>query len=564
MVMVTRGSRHRFHILMLPWSLKNKSFNLWIKVFLDDFHMFHHYFKLIAMNLKKYHLLITVLVLLFHSHRALSAAFNCEGNVVIVEITICKSVQLSALDDVFFQKYSAVKAGLASANESDFLKDHYQWLIQRNECEDDEDCILASYTSQIRILDSILLNRSAEQEKVKSIQKEKITVLEKINVQPTVPQTPARLDTPILNQIIPIVPKRRIKSLSKKSDDHRNIPQVDKVDKDEITPNAVLFFLLILFFLPLVTRCYRFIGVLFTACYRHFKSILRLLFIRLPCKLFNLFFRRQVEKVGQQESHSQMIKGKTKSVGPLDNKIPKKSRQQRYVDSERLVNIGNANTMLSRDYSIQRFTVDTERLSTEALISTDLLFDHVVINKNDEFRLENDEFEATHTIDIDVINPSSELNLDFKRDEFKLENNDFETTHTSDAEVTNTSTKLNLDFKRIAHLQIETDEVSSILIPIYNQVEPLEEVVMTDDQYYSIKDSIMNLNDVHSAFIRQISKKQIWNREELISEARQMDLMLDGSLELINEAAFEYFDHPLTEGDDPIEINCEVLELLKL
>ena len=481
------------------------------------------------MNCKKYHLLITVLVFLFHSHRALSSSFNCEGNVVIVEITICNSIQLSALDDVFFQKYSAVKSGLASANESDFLdflKDHYQWLIQRNECEDDEDCILASYTTQIRIMDSILSNRSAEQEKVKSIQKEKITVLEKINIQPTVPQTPAGIDTPILNQVVPIVPKRRIKPLSKKSDDHQNIPQVDKVDKDEITPNAVLFFLLILFSLPLVTGCYRFIGVLFTTCYRHFKSILRLLFIRLPCKLFNLFFRRQVEKVEQQESHSQMIKVKTKSVYP-----PEKRRQQRYADVERLVSIDNTNPNQSRDYRIQCLSVDRERLSTEVLLSTSLLFDSDVINVTSEFGLENVEPETTHTID---------------------------------TEVTNASTKLNLDFNRISTLQIETDRVSSMLSPIFNQVDSVEEVATTDDQYRVIEDSFMNLNDVHLAFIRQISIKQIWSREELISIARQMNLMLDGLLELINEAAFEHFDHPLTEGDDPIEINSEVLENLKL
>ena len=42
--------------------------------------------------------------------------------------------------------------------------------------------------------------------------------------------------------------------------------------------------------------------------------------------------------------------------------------------------------------------------------------------------------------------------------------------------------------------------------------------------------------------------------------ATDMELMLDGALEHINEAILDLFDAPLTEGDDPIEINQEILE----
>ena len=43
-----------------------------------------------------------------------------------------------------------------------------------------------------------------------------------------------------------------------------------------------------------------------------------------------------------------------------------------------------------------------------------------------------------------------------------------------------------------------------------------------------------------------------------------MELMLDGVLEQINDMAFERFDMPVTEGDDPIEINSDILEELAL
>jgi hypothetical protein len=35
--------------------------------------------------------------------------------------------------------------------------------------------------------------------------------------------------------------------------------------------------------------------------------------------------------------------------------------------------------------------------------------------------------------------------------------------------------------------------------------------------------------------------------------------MVDGAFERINDAAFERFDSPILEGDDPIDINCELV-----
>jgi hypothetical protein len=43
-----------------------------------------------------------------------------------------------------------------------------------------------------------------------------------------------------------------------------------------------------------------------------------------------------------------------------------------------------------------------------------------------------------------------------------------------------------------------------------------------------------------------------------------MELMLDGALEHINEIILDSFEAPLAEGDDPIEINQELLEKLPL
>ena len=42
--------------------------------------------------------------------------------------------------------------------------------------------------------------------------------------------------------------------------------------------------------------------------------------------------------------------------------------------------------------------------------------------------------------------------------------------------------------------------------------------------------------------------------------AADLDLMLDGALEHINEAAFDTHDMALFEGDDPVTVNAEILE----
>ncbi|MMZ71483.1 hypothetical protein D1872_348900 [compost metagenome] len=54
-----------------------------------------------------------------------------------------------------------------------------------------------------------------------------------------------------------------------------------------------------------------------------------------------------------------------------------------------------------------------------------------------------------------------------------------------------------------------------------------------------------------------------WSREELLDVSSDLDLMLDGALEHINEVSFDTHDIPFTEGDDPIDVNPEILEKLE-
>jgi len=54
-----------------------------------------------------------------------------------------------------------------------------------------------------------------------------------------------------------------------------------------------------------------------------------------------------------------------------------------------------------------------------------------------------------------------------------------------------------------------------------------------------------------------------WTRAELKGSASNLDLMLDGAIEQINDASFDAFNIPFAEGDDPVQINAEFIESIK-
>ena len=125
-----------------------------------------------------------------------------------------------------------------------------------------------------------------------------------------------------------------------------------------------------------------------------------------------------------------------------------------------------------------------------------------------------------------------------------------------------------LDAARIAALQHDTDKVSALLSNIFTE-EPVEvqppvlAVVAVPEPESHPPDAplgLQGLDAAHTAFVHQLLSRPQWTREELLDLASDLDFMLDGALERVNEAAFDAHDGPLTEGDDPITINRDLLE----
>lgn len=122
-----------------------------------------------------------------------------------------------------------------------------------------------------------------------------------------------------------------------------------------------------------------------------------------------------------------------------------------------------------------------------------------------------------------------------------------------------------LDPARIAQLEKETAEVSALLAKVFVDHETQEPTPVPDmaaNEEPLSAPGILGLDADHSAFVRLLVSRTSWLRDELADAASDMELMLDGTLEHINEAVLDALDAPLTEGDDPIEINKDVLEAL--
>lgn len=127
-----------------------------------------------------------------------------------------------------------------------------------------------------------------------------------------------------------------------------------------------------------------------------------------------------------------------------------------------------------------------------------------------------------------------------------------------------------LDHTRIAALQQDSEKVSALLGNIFDDqaeapqisTEANETIDTEDSTEQSAAHKILGLDEAHSAFARILLSRHSWERAELEDVTSDLQIMLDGGLERVNEAAFDTFDIPLTEGDDPIEINPDFLEKL--
>lgn len=123
-----------------------------------------------------------------------------------------------------------------------------------------------------------------------------------------------------------------------------------------------------------------------------------------------------------------------------------------------------------------------------------------------------------------------------------------------------------VDTARLAALRRETDQVTSLLAEVFAEEElpssSQAEIVARDSQAAKSSDEVLlpGLDPRHQRFLVELLSKASWTRKELQDMAAQLQIMLDGALERINDAAFDLIGEPVTEGDDPVYVQQTILE----
>ena len=122
------------------------------------------------------------------------------------------------------------------------------------------------------------------------------------------------------------------------------------------------------------------------------------------------------------------------------------------------------------------------------------------------------------------------------------------------------NSSLQLDQARIVALKADSDRVSALLESVFaDSPAPEPEVPVIEDRDDKVEASILDLDADHAGLLQVLVQRAQWSRAELEEICADRGLMPDGAIERINEAAFNRYDRALIEGDDPVDVNFELM-----
>ena len=118
-----------------------------------------------------------------------------------------------------------------------------------------------------------------------------------------------------------------------------------------------------------------------------------------------------------------------------------------------------------------------------------------------------------------------------------------------------------IDMERVHTMRAETEKVSLLLRDIF----VTEEHLPTPKQPAIVpEECILGLDVAQSAFLRRLVTKAAWSRTELELLAADHQILLEGTIDSINDAALDAGEERLVEGGESIEVNLSVGKELRL
>jgi tellurite resistance protein len=105
----------------------------------------------------------------------------------------------------------------------------------------------------------------------------------------------------------------------------------------------------------------------------------------------------------------------------------------------------------------------------------------------------------------------------------------------------------------------ETQQVKSLLEDIFTEKEDENLEATSVPGAGTIKVTpISALDQAHLNLFNFLISKEKWDRETLHDKCREMGLMIDGAMEVLNEWSFTYANAPLIEDGDPVFIDVQL------
>jgi uncharacterized tellurite resistance protein B-like protein len=117
-----------------------------------------------------------------------------------------------------------------------------------------------------------------------------------------------------------------------------------------------------------------------------------------------------------------------------------------------------------------------------------------------------------------------------------------------------TEERKGLDRNAIDEKIEETATVSSLLAGIFVEAEDEPEPAASEPATANAN----GLDRANATFLKELGKQESWTRQDVEQLAAKLELMVDGTLESLNELAFDLCGAALAEGDEPIEVDVEI------
>lgn len=102
----------------------------------------------------------------------------------------------------------------------------------------------------------------------------------------------------------------------------------------------------------------------------------------------------------------------------------------------------------------------------------------------------------------------------------------------------------------------ETQQVRHVLENIFT--EQMEEPVPAESQADTIENPLAGLDQTHQTLLSRLVEQEHWERPAVYEICKELGLMLDGALEVLNEWTFANTNAPLIEDGDPIYVDTEL------